>query len=363
MAEATPAFVLQSARNASFESRKTPQLRDEYDVKIHVEQTGICGSDIHLWHEGHLGDWGGNSPVVLGHEGAGRVVEVGKKVKNVKVGDLVAVEPGESCRRCDSCRSGAYNLCTHTSLAGVLGRDGLLQKYFVTAGDLCYPLPTHMNAEDGALIEPTAVAVEICRVAELRLGQTVLVFGCGPIGLLAQAVAKAQGAKKVVAVDSSESRAACAKSFGADHVFIPERPSVPPSNPVDASRKLAQHIVDEFSLGDGADVVLECTGAEPCIQAGVFATRQGGTFVQAGLGKDNVVFPISSTCLRGLKVKGSICYTTGCFPAAIDLLASGKIDARSLITHRFKFEQATEAYELAGKSLPNTMKIMIQGVL
>lgn len=146
-----------------------------------------------------------------------------------------------------------------------------------------------MTAEDGALVEPVAVAVQICKVAGLRGGQSVLVFGCGPIGALCQAVAKAHGASRVVGVDLSESRADFARSFGADDVYVPPREEAAADSdvdPVSASRAMAEKIVTTFGLGDGADVVLECTGAEPCIQAGVFAAKKGGTFVQAGMGKE-----------------------------------------------------------------------------
>jgi D-xylulose reductase len=143
-----------------------------------------------------------------------------------------------------------------------------------------------MNAEDGALVEPVAVAVQICKVADLRAGQTVLVFGCGPIGALSQAVAKAYGAKKVIGVDISKSRADFAKGFAADGVYVPQRDSSPPADPVEAARAMAEKIVAEFGLGEGADVVLECTGGEPCIQAGIFAAKKGGTYVQAGMGKE-----------------------------------------------------------------------------
>lgn len=144
-----------------------------------------------------------------------------------------------------------------------------------------------MTAEDGALVEPVAVAVQVCKVAGLRGGQSVLVFGCGPIGALCQAVAKAYGASRVVGVDRSESRAEFARSFGVDDVYVPAREEAADGvDPVEASRAMAENIMKTFDLGDGADVVLECTGAEPCIQAGVFAARKGGTFVQAGMGKE-----------------------------------------------------------------------------
>lgn len=190
-------------------------------------------------------------------------------------------------RSCDYCRAGAYNLCADTVFAATPPWDGTLQKYYIVAGDYCYPIPDQMTAEDGALVEPVAVAVQICKVAGLRGGQSVLVFGCGPIGALCQAVAKAYGASKVVGVDLSKARADFARSFGADDVYVPPREAAGDNmDPVDASRTMAEKIVKTFGLGDGADVVLECTGAEPCIQAGVFAAKKGGTFVQAGMGKE-----------------------------------------------------------------------------
>ncbi|KAI1855377.1 hypothetical protein JX266_000242 [Neoarthrinium moseri] len=362
MTERNPAFVLQSIRNVTFEDREVPKLRDEHDVRVHIEQTGICGSDVHYWQRGRIGDFILNSPIVLGHESAGTVVEIGSKVKNVKVGDRVAIEPGVPCRHCDYCRSGAYNLCADTIFAATPPWDGTLQKYYIVAGDYCYPIPDHMTAEDGALVEPVAVAVQICKVADLRAGQTVLVFGCGPIGALCQAVAKGYGASKVIGVDISKSRAAFAEKYGADGIFIPEKSSDPNLDPVDASRVTAEKIVEQFGLGEGADVVLECTGAAPCIQAGIFAARKGGTYVQAGMGQENVVFPITTACIRALNIKGSIRYTTGCYPKAVELVASGKVNPRALITHRFKFEQSLEAFEVVKKASEDTLKVMIEGV-
>ncbi|GJC81396.1 putative D-xylulose reductase A [Colletotrichum liriopes] len=338
MTEINPAFVLQSIKNISFENREVPKLRDEYDVRVHVEQTGICGSDVHYWQRGRIGDFILKTPIVLGHESSGTVVEVGSKVKNIKVGDRVAIEPATP------------------------PWDGTLQKYYIVAGDYTYPIPGHMSAEDGALVEPVAVAVHICKVAELKGGQTVLVFGCGPIGVLCQAVAKAYGASRVIGVDISESRAQFAKDFAADEVYVSKKLPGAPEDPVEAARAVGEKIVREYGLGDGVDVVLECTGAEPCIQAGVFAAKKGGTYVQAGMGKENVVFPITTACIRALSIKGSIRYTTGCYPEAVNLVASGKVQPRKLITHRYKFEEALEAFEVVKQAKEDTLKVVIQGV-
>ncbi|CAM1509586.1 Fc.00g033250.m01.CDS01 [Cosmosporella sp. VM-42] len=362
MSEVNPAFVLRAIKDVAFEERPIPALRDEHDVRVHIEQTGICGSDVHYWQRGRIGDFILESPIVLGHESAGVIVEVGSKVKNVKVGDRVAIEPGVPCRRCDFCRSGAYNLCADTIFAATPPHDGTLQKYYIVASDYVYPIPKHMSYEDGALVEPVAVAVQIVKVADVRAGQSVLVFGCGPIGVLCQAVAKASGASKVIGVDISQSRAQFARDFAADDVYISTSKATVGVDPVDAARAVGEEIVARYGLGEGADVVLECTGAEPCIQAGIFAAKKGGTYVQAGMGRENVTFPITTACIRALTVKGSIRYSTGCYPQAVQLIASGKIQPNKLITHRYKFTQAEEAFELVRQAQENTLKVVIEGV-
>ncbi|KAK5116032.1 hypothetical protein LTR62_000488 [Meristemomyces frigidus] len=343
-----PSFVLRAIKDVAFEDRPVPKLRDDHDVRVHIAQTGICGSDVHYWQKGRIGDFILESPIVLGHESAGTVVEVGSAVKYVKVGDRVAVEPGVPCR-------------PDTIFAATPPWDGTLSKYYIVAADYTYRLPDHVSMEQGALVEPVAVAVQITKVANIRAGQTVVVFGCGPIGALCQAVAKAYGATKVIGVDVVQSRLDFAKSFGADGVFMSSRAEAG-VDAVEHSENVAALIAKKFNLGDGADVVLECSGAEPCIQAGVFVTKKGGTYVQAGMGKENVLFPITTACIRALNIKGSIRYTTGCYPAAVDLVASGKIDVNRLITNRFKFEQAEEAFELVKAGRSDVLKVIIEGV-
>jgi D-xylulose reductase len=218
-----------------------------------------------------------------------------------------------------------------------------------------------MNMEEAALVEPVSVAVQIAKVADLRANQTVLVFGCGPIGVLCQAVAKAYGAKKVIGVDVVQSRLDFAMTFGADGVFMPPKPEAG-ADPIEHSEKVAALIKKQFELGEGPEVVLECTGAEPCIQTGIFAAKKGGTYVQAGMGKENVLFPITTACIRALNIKGSIRYTTGVYPAAVDLVASGKVDVKRLITNRYKFEEAEQAFELVKAGKEGVFKVVIEGV-
>ncbi|KAG9514435.1 GroES-like protein, partial [Aureobasidium melanogenum] len=311
------------------------------------------------WQRGRIGDFVLRSPIVLGHESSGTVVEVGGAVKILKQGDRVAIEPG--CRRCDYCRGGEYNLCNDTIFAATPPWDGTLAKFYTVASDYCYKIPDSMSMEEAAMVEPTSVAVQIAKVADLRANQTVLVFGCGPIGVLCQAVAKAYGARKVIGVDVVKSRLDFAKSYGADAVFLPPKPDQG-VEPVEHSEEVAAMIKKEFDLGEGADVVLECTGAEPCIQAGIFAAKKGGTYVQAGMGKENVLFPITTACIRALNIRGSIRYTKGCYPGAVELAGSGKIDVKRLITNRFKFEEAEQAFELVKAGREDVLKVITEGV-
>ena len=187
---------------------------------------------------------------------------------------------------CDYCRRGSYNLCPDAVFAATPPHDGTLSKYYVTQSDFCYPIPDHMDLEEGAMVEPVAVAVQIAKVGKVRANQTVVVFGCGPIGVLCQAVSKAYSAKRVIGIDISQSRLQFAKTFGADDVFSPPAKPAYIENDMEWSERVAVIIKDKFCLGEGPDVVLEATGAQSCIQTGIHLTRKGGMYVQAGMGKE-----------------------------------------------------------------------------
>lgn len=305
------------------------------------------------------------SPIVLGHESAGTVVAVGTSVKNVKPGDRVAIEPGVPCRHCNYCRSGSYNLCPDTVFAATPPHNGTLSKYYKTAADYCYPLGDHVSMEDGALCEPVAVAVQILKVGNVRPGQVVVVFGCGPIGLLCQSVAKAYAAKTVIGIDISQKRLDMATSVlkCADGVFLsPMPPSNDPDEQAEWCAKVAEEIKQKFGLGEGPDVVIDATGAATCIQIGVNLCKKGGMYVQAGMGKENITFPITTVCIRDLTIRGSIRYTSGVYPMAVDLVASGRITPSKLITHRYKFTEAEKAFEVVKKGGEDVLKVLISGV-
>jgi D-xylulose reductase len=234
--------------------------------------------------------------MVLGHESAGIVTQVGSSVSSLKPGDRVAMEPGIPCRRCVRCRDGHYNLCFEMAFAATPPIHGTLTKYFKLPEDFCYVLPEHVSLEEGALVEPLSVAVHVVRQAGIAPGQEVVIWGAGPVGLLCCAVAKAFGASKIVSVDINAERLAFAKQYAATHTFVAQRESASDS---------AARLIKECGLGVGADAAIDATGAEPCIQTAIHALRTGGNYVQAGMGKSEITWPIGAMCAKELNVKGS----------------------------------------------------------
>ena len=231
--------------------------------------------------------------------------------------------------------------------------DGTLAKYYTLPADFCYKLPEHVSLEAGALVEPASVAVHIVKQGAVKPGDNVVVFGAGPVGLLCAGVSKAFGAATVTIVDVQEARLEFAKGWvaGGCSTFLPTRgPS---------AVETAERMKKETGLTIGADVVLEATGAPPCIQAGIEVLRMGGRYVQAGMGGDNVDFPIMSACCKEIILKGSFRYGEGDYKLAVELIAQGKLDVEKMITGKVAFGEAEKAYAdvKAGKGI----KILIEG--
>ncbi|TFY58409.1 hypothetical protein EVJ58_g6428, partial [Rhodofomes roseus] len=186
-----PSFVLRGINDVIFEERPIPQIGDD-EVLVEVKKTGICGSDVHYMVAGRIGQFIVEKPMVLGHESSGIISKVGPAVKNLKVGDRVAMEPGATCRKCDACKGGRYELCPDIVFAATPPYDGTLARYYPIPADIVYKLPDHLTLEDGAMMEPLSVAIHaVANVADFHSNQSIVVFGAGPVGLLCMAVAKA----------------------------------------------------------------------------------------------------------------------------------------------------------------------------
>ncbi|KAF7592834.1 hypothetical protein BBP40_012369 [Aspergillus hancockii] len=344
-------FVLEGVHQVKFEDRPVPDLRDPHDVIVNVRFTGICGSDVHYWEHGAIGQFVVKEPMVLGHESSGVISKVGSAVTTLKVGDRVAMEPGIPCRRCEPCKAGKYNLCEKMAFAATPPYDGTLAKYYVLPEDFCYKLPENISLQEGALMEPLGVAVHIVKQANVTPGQSVVVFGAGPVGLLCCAVARAFGSPKTIAVDIQKGRLEFARKYAATATFEANRgPALDNAN----------QIIEENDLGPGADVVIDASGAEPSVHTGIHVLRPGGTYVQGGMGRSEITFPIMAACTKELNVKGSFRYGSGDYKLAVNLVASGKVSVKELVTGVVKFEDAEQAFRevKAGKGI----KTLITGV-
>ncbi|KAF2139780.1 uncharacterized protein K452DRAFT_300284 [Aplosporella prunicola CBS 121167] len=343
------AFVLLPDRSFVYEDRTVSTSLSGRDVQVKVIATGICGSDVHYWQHGRVGPYEVTKPIILGHESSGIVEACGPDVKNLSVGDRVALEPGASCNTCKHCRSGKYNLCKSMKFAATPPFDGTLATYYNLPEECCFRLPENMSFEEGALIEPLSVAVHCCKLAAITQGASVLVTGAGPIGLLVCAVARAFGASTIVVADIVESRLAFAKKYAATHTYL-----IKPGK-----SSLAEELPSQLDLPDGFDIIIEATGVEACTQDGVAVLNRGGTFIQAGLGSSSISFPVGLICDKEATFKGSFRYGPGDYGLAIELVRKGAVSVKELVTHRFSFEEAEVAFQTVTKR--EGIKCIIRG--
>jgi len=310
------------------------------EVLVKMKSVGVCGSDIHYYERGRIGDFVVEAPLILGHECAGEVVEVGPEVGTLRVGDRVALEPGVPCRHCKFCLSGRYNLCPDVVFLATPPVDGAFREYVSWPEDFAYKLPDNVSTEAGATIEPLSVGLHAANLTGLNSGESVVVLGVGPIGLLAVAACSAAGATEITAVDLAPMRLEAASKMGATRT-------------VNASEK---DVSEE--LRDSADVVLDCAGFPATLSQAFDVARRGGRVAWVGMGADSAELPMVKAQVKELFVTGVFRYAN-VYRKAVNLLAAGKINPEALITHRFKFPQVAEAMKFAAENRQVALKTMV----
>lgn len=324
------------------------------EVKIKVHWCGICGSDLHEYsagpifiplHEPHPLT-GETAPVVLGHEYSGEVVELGEGTSKFKVGDRVVVEPIIACDHCTSCLSGRYNLCTSLGFQGLAGKGGGLSEYTVFPERFVHHLPDELSYEEGALVEPIAVAVHSIRRSRLKQGDTVVVFGSGPIGLATIQAARAAGASKVIAVEISKIRKEYASKFGANRVLDPSDMDV-----------AAQ--VKEIT-GKGAEVAFETVGLQSTLISALGSLQAGGQLVVTSIWEHEAAFNPNLLVLTEKEVIGTIAYRD-IFPATMALMADGRISTTGWITGKTNLSNVVnDGFEELLKHKDRHVKILVR---
>jgi len=321
-------------------------------VVVRVRATGICGSDVHFWKHGRIGE----TMVVsdengLGHESAGVIHAVGEGVKEWKVGDRVAIEAGVPCSKpsCEYCRTGRYNACPDVVFFSTPPYHGTLARYHLHPSAWLHRLPDNVSFEEGALLEPLNVALAGIERSTLRLGDPVLIAGAGPIGLCTLICARAAGAEPIVITDLAESRLEFAKKLvpGVRTVKIEKG-----MTPKEAGKKVRE------TLGMEPSLAMECTGVESSVQTAIYSVKFGGLVFVIGVGKEFQNMPFMHLSANEIDVKYQYRYANQ-YPKAIRLVSGGLINLKPLVTHRFPLEQAIVAFETASDISKGSIKVQI----
>jgi L-iditol 2-dehydrogenase len=318
------ASVLTGAGQLTVEERPVPEVPPG-EVLVEVASVGVCGSDVHYYREGRIGDFVVESPLVLGHELSGRIAAVGEGVPADRVGERVAVEPQRPCHRCAQCTGGRYNLCPHMRFYATPPVDGAFVRFVTAPSMFAHTLPDALSDDAGALLEPLSVGIAAMRKARVVPGSRVLVAGAGPIGVIAAQVARAFGAREVIVTDPVEQRRERATGYGATSTLDP----------------VGQDLV---ALDLGVDAFVDASGAAPAVQSGIRCLRPAGTAVLVGIGKPDVELPVATIMDREITLTGIFRYTDT-WPLAIHLVASGQVDLDSLVTGRYDLDHVREALE------------------
>lgn len=335
-----PAAVLVRPGEIRIEERPVPEPGPG-QVLVEVLAVGVCGSDVHYFNEGRIGDFVVTAPLVLGHEASGVVRGLGPATTGrLRVGQRVAMEPGVPCRRCQDCRAGRYNLCKDVRFFATPPVDGAFTRYVAHDEDFCYPLPDSLSDDAGALIEPLSVAIWAARKARLQPADRVIVTGAGPIGLLSAAVASAAGAAEVVVTDVQPARLELATKMGASLV-------------VDARR--APEVLD----GLEADALIECSGSPEALEAGLYGLRGCGRAVVVGMSAEGRArVPMSQLQNREIELTGTFRYANT-YPAALALAESGKVKLDTIVSAHFGLSEVADALAAARRD-PLSVKPVVR---
>lgn len=317
-----------------------------HEALIRIESTSVCGSDMHYFAEGRIGKTVITEPLILGHEYAGIVESVGSDADPSLVGKRVAVEPGIPCLKCEWCQSGHYNVCPNVVFPGGPPHDGALCEYKAVHARFCFPVPDSFTAAEAAMIEPLSVALHTVELANLKPGETAAILGLGPIGLLVAQVARAAGVGTLLGTDLLDYRVEAGRKHGVDHAF-------------NASQEDTVETIMDATNGRGVDVAFDCARSSATPALACYVARPAGRCILTGIsGAEEDPFPVNVARRKELTLQWCRRFRFD-YPRAIALLAAGRVDVQSLITHSYPLEQANEAFELVFNCRDNVLKTSI----
>ncbi len=328
----------------AFELRQVDKPSPQnHEVLIRVKAVGICGSDIHTYHGAHPFV---HTPIVLGHEATGEVVELGADVDSLSIGDRVIMRPQRTCGKCRPCEEGRYNICKHLDVLGCLS-TGASSDFFAADSDIFYKLPENLSYTSGILLEPLAVGIHALNRGGGAQGKNILVTGAGTIGLVTAQAAKAMGAASVMITDVSDFKLDMAKNCGIDH------------NVNVATTDLKSAVNSVFGE-DILDMIVECSAVESAINQAIDIATKGTNIVVAGVFEGMPKTDLASVQDREYSLIGSLMYTHDDYVEAINMAGKGLVYLDKLITNIFTLEQNKEAFEYIDKNRDTVQKVIIE---
>lgn len=323
-----------------------PQIKEK-EVLVKLEYVGICGSDVHYFHDGRCGDFVVDGEFMLGHECAGTVVGIGPEVKNLAIGDKVALEPGITCGQCEFCKTGRYNLCPDVQFLATPPVQGCYENYIAFPENMCFKLPEKISTKEGALVEPLAVGLHAAAQGQIGLGDQVIILGAGCIGLVTLLACKASGATDITVVDVIPKRLEYAKKLGATRVLNGKEVDVVAD-------------IEKLTKGAGIEKVFETAGSPITIAQTPYLVKNGGTIILVGIAaQPEINFNFGKIMAKEARIESVFRYRN-IYPKAIAAIADGIIDVSGIVTHEFDFDDIQEAFECAINDKDNVVKAVIK---
>ena len=339
------ALVLEKKNQLTLRDIELPLEVGPNDVKIAIHTVGICGSDVHYYTHGGIGNYIVRQPMVLGHEASGVIVETGSAVRNLKVGDRVCMEPGVPNLTSRASKLGIYNVDPEVSFWATPPVHGVLRPEVVHPAAFTYRLPDQVTFAEGAMVEPFAIGMQAATRARIAPGDTAAVIGCGPIGIMVALAALAGGCSKVYISDLSAPKLAIAGQYSG-------------IVPVNVGEQSLADVISKDTGGWGVDVLFEASGSAKVYPDLFTPARPGGAVVLVGLPVEQVGFNVPAAVAKEIRIETVFRYAN-IYERALQLIASGKVNLKPVITGTFHFSESIQAFERAAKGLPSDVKLQI----
>jgi len=339
-------LMLTGIRSLEILNRPDPEIQRDADVLLKINCVGVCGSDVHYYRTGRIGDQIVNFPYTVGHECSATVIAVGKHVDRLRVGDRVAVDPAVACQSCDQCLAGRHHTCRRLAFLGCPGQmHGCLSDLLVMPQESCYKIPDSMTDVQAALVEPLSIGMYATRFLDARGTLALAVLGTGPIGACVSLAARAAGVERIYATDKIDARLERVRSA------IPLWTSNPEKSDIVAG-------ISQIEPA-GLDAVFECCGQQEALDQAIDLLKPGGKLIVVGIpDEDRISFDASKLRRKELTIH-HVRRQNHCVQPAVDAIVSGAICVDFLVTHHFQFQTAAEAFDLVAGYRDGVMKAMI----